>query len=92
MAKRTHHLSFITKHACVEITEHLRYAGIVSLRGAGHTGYVPLLVQNELNPKGEDIIITCKCPHEYDPSAWSKMNIARMRSFGVKAVHWTESR
>jgi hypothetical protein len=89
MAKKIHHLSFSTKHVCAEITEHLRYAGIVAVTGAG-SGYLPRDVQNELNAPEGSITISIQCPRGLEPKTWSTMNIARLKSFGVKAVCWTK--
>lgn len=86
-------LSFKVKNPGVVVTEYLRYAGVVSVAGGGHTGFVNHEVETKLGPVQQDeVILTIHCPKGLMGDLWAQQNIGRLSSFGVKAIAWTHKR
>jgi hypothetical protein len=55
----------------VFLSEYLRYAGLVS--------------RPEIDYSSKKWFIRVSCPRGYDVKEWSRMNIERLKSFGVTA-------
>ncbi len=76
------------------ILEHLRYAGIISVFGAGHTGKPPQDVMewfevSRYSPETH-VLVTLTAPPLVDGPTWQQQNLERMRSFGELVMGWTE--
>lgn len=89
MAKR-HFVTFAIpeEKANAVITEYLRYAGIISVTGKGHTGRLPFRMEQQFPPGS--VLVTMECPKGLTAVVWANQNIERLKSFGVKAEYWTE--
>lgn len=88
-----HKVSFRVKDPGVVVTEHLRYAGIVSVWGMGHPGYIPNSVMHHFDPvQPDEVLVTITCPQGLHGPTWAEMQVDRLCSYGVKAIYWKERR
>jgi len=68
------------------VTEHLRYAGLVSVGDRDRGVSMPYDAAKAMGPLKEgEIIVKMKCPPEQRAEVWQEQNLERLRSFGVKA-------
>ena len=85
MAKKTY-IAFKVQDPGVVVSEYLRYAGIISVNDSNHNAPdYTVARQLQYNPE-TDSIVTMGCPRECAPEPWAKMNLARLKSFGVQAI------
>jgi len=93
MARKNWHVSFKVKNPKVEVTEFLRYSGVISVYCYDHQHFVPHSVISVLFPvninEGE-AMITIHEPKGIDGKRWAEMNAKRIASFGIKTIAWSD--
>jgi len=69
--------------------EHLRYAQVISIiRFPGNEQFDERdRLLDQLPKFTHPIIVTIYCPNDLNAEVWSKHNIGRMQTFGIKAVY-----
>ena len=84
---KLHIVAFVTKNDSVELTEFLRYAGLVNIE----TNINPYHECKDLLPLREgELIVKMFCPKGLHGETWGKMNVARIKSFGRKVMYYTK--
>lgn len=88
------YITFADSDPSATITEHLRRAGVLSVRSKEHNAVMPpSVIETKLGGiRGRDALITVQCP---DPpphqQLWADTQLRRLESFEVAAVAWQEN-
>ena len=86
-----HYVAFkvSAKDAGTVVTEHLRYAGLISVENWSHPSHgLPLEIEKALDRQEGEVIIIMECPHGLNAQVWSQQNVDRLASFNVKAYQY----
>lgn len=87
-----HCVTWKQKDPGVVVTEHLRYAGVVSVNGMGHTGFAVGDAPTRLGPLGEnEVYLTVKADAREVTGVWAEHLVQRLASFGIRAIAWSRN-